>query len=197
MNTCAKYRLLISRALDNDLDPTELLNMNNHIARCAKCRQVKEDYSLLQVLVAPNNAGTMVVPVETVYVRDHRALSHASWKNIATWKSGLAGACAAILVTLVLLQIPGYRLKIDSRPVCLLENSSVATMAMPLASIVYYEEFAGRSVHSQFVSLTPRSGDHDALQKNNVFYESPLFNDSLLIATRYDASLPGGRTTFF
>jgi hypothetical protein len=48
MKNCKKYRLLISRYVDNDLNDQENQLLMDHFPSCMKCLNVLNDYSMLR-----------------------------------------------------------------------------------------------------------------------------------------------------
>jgi hypothetical protein len=177
MKTCALYGLLISRYIDNDLDHEESCQLQQHIASCGACRTTLDNYVKMKKLVC-----TSFLPAEDFSVAVRAGKPSPAPVRRLRWELRLA-ALLAVAVTLV----AGFSMRILYAPeihahaVVNSDNSSV--MNAPLGSLVYYQEFAGDGVHSQFVNVrTSPVTDIDQETETwtqDASYESPLFGDDI------------------
>ncbi|MGB7567092.1 MAG: zf-HC2 domain-containing protein [Chitinivibrionales bacterium] len=177
MKTCASFGLMISRYIDNDLDHEESCLLQRHIGVCDTCRTTLDNYVKMKKLVC-----TSFLPARNFAftVRAGRPSTSALLRQ--RWDLKLA-ALLAVAITLVagfsarILNVP------ETQDHAMITISSSSVMNAPLGSLVYYQDFAGNDVHSQFVNMssspvTDVDQETDAWDQN-ASYESPLFRDNL------------------
>lgn len=51
MKTCKKYRFLLSRYVDNDLNEKETVILQDHLQTCSKCSEIEKKYLFLQKII--------------------------------------------------------------------------------------------------------------------------------------------------
>jgi hypothetical protein len=173
--------LLISRSLDGDLGIDESTGMMSHLAVCEKCRRFMKSYSMQKELVAAS-FSEMPLPVEAVTSMIARNRRKTSLTSLLFHPYGLAGTGVSFLaaIAVVFFQLQPQR-PVAMPPSILLESTDPSTMCIPFSSIVYYEEYAGNAVHSQFVKVAPQRSHFAAATAQQVaasYYESPLLGDN-------------------
>jgi hypothetical protein len=178
---------MISRSMDNDLRTDEQAVLQSHLNECPVCRRAAEQYGQLQHLLN----DTCALPSKAVV---HARPLVVPGVKLTSRQSGRFRAlrlAAAFVLTLTLL---GGLTMLNRRTAAplpvVLDKQSAAVMNTPLGSLVYYEEFAGQTVHTQFTSLESGSigaGDEMTLAQSDFGgYESPLFDDEAVLQDRYN-----------
>lgn len=177
MKPCASYELLISRYIDNDLDNEESGALQRHIAACGACRTTLDDYVKIKKLVC-----TSFVPAE-----DHAAgVRSVKPADKPIWRMRWDLKLAALLAFAVAL-IAGFSVRIMQSPEIQahaeINAASPLVMNAPMGSLVYYQEFSGDQVHSQFVNVTTSPvtdiGQETEAWARDMSYDSPLFGDAI------------------
>jgi predicted anti-sigma-YlaC factor YlaD len=179
-------RLLISRSIDGDLSKDETALLTAHLSGCRECQSVSEAYTLQKELVA-SSYSERPLPIEITVAICSYAENRKAHPARIPWYS-LAGTCAVVLLAFALI----FK---DTRPFekgdavspIIWESSQTSAMGMPLSSLVYYEQFAGATVHSQFVKIVPRTSYASSGTDQQIalasYYSSPLFSDGLSAAS--------------
>ncbi len=181
MKQCRKMPLLISRLLDGDLKSDEAAAVTSHLAVCEKCRCVMKSYSMQKELIAAS-FSEMPLPVEAVTSMIARNRRKTSVTSLLFHPYGLVGTGVSLLAAIAVVFFQLYpQQSVAVPPSVLLESTDPSTMCIPFSSIVYYEEYAGNAVHSQFVKVAPQRSHFAAATAQQVvtsYYESPLLGDN-------------------
>lgn len=186
MLKCRTVPLLISRLLDGDLSVDTAAELASHLAVCKKCRRVENSYSAHRKLVAASFSDRPL-PVDAMTALIARNRRKNTVPRFFACRFGLAGTgftLMAAAAAVFFLSPPQRTAAVP--PSFLLESFHPSTMCIPLSSLIYYEEFAGRAVHSQFVRVAPRRANFgtSALRQTVAsYYESPLLGDNAAVAT--------------
>jgi hypothetical protein len=187
MKNCLSYRKLISRFVDNDLTDEEKQSLMDHFPSCMECMNVLNGYSMLRKYI--RESYDSAVPEKTMMLPQQ---PDRLWSRLLTlFNPGIR--LAAIGVAFVLVVVVGIfmRTELSGRSPIVIGNESSGMMNTPLGAMVYYEEFAGKTVSVQFAKLQNTTKDKElqnasAATTGVVGYESPLFHDNLLLRQRYD-----------
>jgi anti-sigma factor RsiW len=177
MKACASYGLLVSRYIDNDLDRDESRLLQQHIGVCGACRATLDDFVKMKRLVC-----TSFSPAEDFTMAAGAGKPIPAPVQRLRWDLRLAALL--VLASTIVAGFSAHILKapeIQAHAVVTSDNSSV--MNAPLGSLVYYQEFAGNEVHSQFVNVRS-SPVIDIDQETETLtqdasYQSPLFSDDI------------------
>ncbi len=172
---------MISRSLDGDLGPYEAEEMASHLAGCDGCRRVLEHYTVQRDLVSASFSDR---PVPVGVTASLALLTEVKndGRRLCFSRLMIAGACLTVLValgaTLYFYRAPQPE---QLSSLVIFEGGDPSSMSYPLGSLVYYEEFAGQGVCSQFVKIAPQPTEAadrtDQQAVRAVFYNSPLFDD--------------------
>lgn len=186
MISCGKSGKLISRYIDNDLEPGAHRSVEAHLASCRDCKKLFDDYAALKHLVVKSYAGIgstiqKVVPECAPVHQLHR---------FPVWNTGfkLAAMLTLTCSLAAALFIHTSSKKALSLP-SIIGRDSRAVMNTPLGTLVYYEELAGRTVHAQYGSIRESysslyeetGGGREAIAE----YKSPLFCDTVYTRRNY------------
>jgi anti-sigma factor RsiW len=173
MKTCGPYGLLISRYIDNDLEHDESCLLQRHLNTCGACRTTLDNYVKMKKLVC-----TSFLPAEVFAVASRAGKPMIAPGQRLRWDLRLAALLA--LAATIVAGFSAHSLKapeIQARAVVTSDSSSV--MNAPLGSLVYYQEFAGDAVHSQFVNISASPVTETDQESEIWTYESPLFKDDI------------------
>ena len=194
MKKCAFAKIRISRFVDNDLSQSERQSVEAHLATCRQCSGVHERYRALKGLIREAYAAS--VPEIRISGRPH-GYSQAPTLRFPVWSAGVKRA-AVLIATATLFGVLSLFYASQPGPAVpvVMETESSRVMNTPLGALVYYQEIAGKAVHSQFSRITTATG----LTYNETSgglsrlsgYSSPLFPDSSILERRYNA-LRGGQ----
>jgi|GEM_PF-2191228 len=181
---CRDVPLLISRWIDHDLGADETVELASHLSGCEKCLRVWKGYTAQKEIIDAS-FSEKPLPIEGFAM-----ITQARKKRISLARSfsrygfaGISGVVLGALVVAVGILFPQQHLQSVARPGVLLECTNSAAMCLPFSSIVYYEDFAGSAVHSQFVRVAPqRTVESEATIASRISsaarYESPLLGDN-------------------
>ena len=98
MESCEKFELLMSRALDGAADEEELRALHAHLEQCPACRRVWEELALLGDALAPPAPPEGLEEKIMASVRREAAVRNRP-KKLRRWSWGLcAAACLAVAV---------------------------------------------------------------------------------------------------
>jgi anti-sigma factor RsiW len=171
MKACAPYGLMISRYIDNDLDHDESCLLQQHIFACGTCRTTLDNYIKMKKLVCTSflTAGDSAVAVR-------------AGKPVQRWELRLAALLA--LAATIAAGFSAHVLKVpELRAHAVINASNSSVMNAPMGSLVYYQEFAGDAVHSQFVNISTspvtETDQESEAWTLDASYESPLFRDDI------------------
>jgi predicted anti-sigma-YlaC factor YlaD len=186
MKKCARYKILLSRCMDNDLDESEQTSLEKHLESCPECRCVRYGYQTIKRLVRENGA----LPADDIrYVRKPDSYIVKKFPN-PTRYAGMriaASIAAAVSIAAIFLLNPLAR-RVEQMPV-VIESESRSVMNSPLGALVYYEELAGRAIHAQYTHIKdnsrPSAGATVAELGGIKGYQSPLFCDTAISEQRY------------
>ena len=186
MKNCKYFRKLISRSIDDDLIDAEKRLLIGHLSSCGECMEVLDAYSTLRQDIRDSCAISIHEKAAISSDRSVRRLSRLTFMV----HPGIR--LAAICIAFVLFIGGGllFRTGPLGQPPIVLGHESSGVMNTPLGAMVYYEEFAGKTVSGQFTPLHYVRNDagaqnaSDALT-NAIGYESPLFHDNSLMKQRY------------
>ena len=177
MKTCEHFGLMISRYIDNDLDHDESCLLQRHLSACGACGTTLDNFVKMKKLVC-----TGFSPAEDFAVFDRAGKPSAAPVQRLRW--GLRLAALLALAAAIITGFSAHVLKapeIQARAMVTSDSSSV--MNAPLGSLVYYQEFAGDAVHSQFVNISSspvtETDQESESWTRDASYESPLFRDDM------------------
>ncbi|MBN1757509.1 MAG: zf-HC2 domain-containing protein [Chitinispirillaceae bacterium] len=184
MKRCRKWPFIISRFVDGDLTADEAREAAAHIEVCRECSRIRNGYLQQKELVAMSFSDRPL-PASLLPVR---IVSGAPKNSIRVVRFGFA--CVFVLLCAIGIRIFYHNSRSDlTLPTVILESSFPSTMSSPLSALVYYEEIAGTTVHSQFVKLTSRRETSQMVTDREYivasYYESPLFHDNRLVIEEY------------
>ena len=187
MNHCKGYRKLVSRYVDNDLTDEEKQLLKGHLSSCMECMDVLNGYSVLRNYIRES----CVIPVlEKAPILPKQ--SDRPWTRfLVLFNPGIRFAVIGVATVLFLGGGILLRTERNGQSPIVIGNESAGMMNTPLGAMVYYEEFAGKTVSVQFAKLQTIRNDPDGQNgftsfTNAVGYESPLFHDNSLMKQRYD-----------
>jgi hypothetical protein len=122
----------------------------------------------------------------------HDRIRTAHVLHFPMWNVGMKLAASIILAVSILAGISfhSFSKRNQSLPL-VLERESQSLLNTPLCALVYYEEIAGKAIHSQHTSIQGNTVSSYAPSTGNVnnsfYYESPLFYDKSFIKQKYEA----------
>jgi hypothetical protein len=186
MTSCNRSAKLISRYIDNDLEPAVHRSVEAHMASCADCKKVFNSYSVLKQLVIESHTEMVSTIQESALMRapDKKQLS------FPVWNTGFKLAAMLILTCSV---AAAFFIHTSSKQTAslpsVIERDGRVVMNTPLGALVYYEEITGQSVQAQFGGIKETSPS--LYQESNISwrtissYESPLFCDNSLVDQKY------------
>jgi hypothetical protein len=189
MKNCKHFRKLISRYIDDDVIDAEKQPLIDHFSSCLDCMEVLNAYSMMRQDIRESCAAPLHEKNIPAFSRSSRRLSRFPLFSHPGIR--LAAICAAFAFFAggVLLMRNGPA----SPAPLVLERESSGMMNTPLCAMVYYQEFAGKTVSMQF--SRGRSGKSDQEEQtaseaatSGIGYESPLFHDNSLFQERYAAA---------
>jgi hypothetical protein len=175
MKPCEEYRLLISRRLDNDLDRDGEGRLQEHLAQCAGCRKAAVDYEGIKNILSAVPEGLSAAGARQPDLNLRRPKARA--RPAFNWKMKLAAAF--ILAMTAYSGYTIYQLAAPAAPETAGLTSHSAGLPAPLNTLIYYQEFAGGAVRTSVVQIEEPAGA----------YESPLFHDTGVWESRYQALL--------
>lgn len=187
---CRDVPLLISRWIDHDLCADETVELASHLSGCDKCLKVWKGYTAQKELI---DASFSEKPLT---VEGFAMITSARKKRIGAARFfsrygfvGISGVVLGSLVVAMGMFFPLQHSQSVAHPGVLLECTNTAAMCLPFSSIVYYEDFAGSAVHSQFVRVAPqRTVESEATIVSRISsaarYESPLLGDNAVAVSR-------------
>jgi hypothetical protein len=183
MNKCTFDKMLISRFLDGDLSETECVQVEAHCASCDQCRRVRGGYRAIGE--ALRAGGIEMGACVQGSSPQRRIVRVPLWSTGAKWAALFAATVA--LFTVIYLSATSSQ---QGTPI-VIETESARIMNSPLGTLVYYEELAGKTVHSQFTRIATAEGsgydESNTALKRISGYNSPLFRDSSVLERRYRA----------
>jgi hypothetical protein len=178
----------ISRLVDNDLTDDERRSVEAHLESCGDCRRVRDAYTAIGI--ALTNDIPSVIGTTSVTAPPPAHARFTSWSGVVKLAAMFVGAVA---LWTIFRHYSTASVTVAPR---VFETGSARMMNTPLAAVIYYEEIAGTSVHSQFTPITtsgmPTGNASGVSAKLISGYNSPLFCDSLVLERRCSA-LNGGR----
>jgi Putative zinc-finger len=184
MSKCRYLKKQISRYIDNDLDDSERRWLESHMALCEECTRVYTGYTAMKNLVRNSYAGH--IPEMTGNrLAESNAAKPAKQYPFSVWNVGTRLAAMILLgvslYTGIFIFLPG---KPDDHAPLVIESESCPIMNSPLGALVYYEELAGKTVHTQYLQdikeYKASSLSETSTDDRRIFgYQSPLFCDSL------------------
>ena len=180
MNKCTFSKLLISRYIDCDCSEQERQSVHTHIASCSKCRGVYARYLAIGWLVKEARGSA---PLQRAARNSSPARARIERFPLRRTAVRLAAALVlAITLGAALNRFVAFR---QSPVPIVLETESSRVMNTPLGSLVYYQELAGKAVHSQFSRITTFDasayGESGTGLRRFSGYASPLFCDSAIL----------------
>jgi hypothetical protein len=187
MKNCKSFRKLISRYIDDDLIDSEKRLLIGHLSSCGECTEVLNAYSMLRQDI--RECCSIPLHKKAAILSDRSVRKLSRFPFMAHPEVRMATLCIAFA-----LFVGGWFLfrtgSLDQPPVVLGHESS-GIMNVPLGAMVYYEEFAGKTVNGQFTLFHYVQEDADLRNisialANATGYESPLFHDNSLMKQRYD-----------
>lgn len=190
MKNCRKMSAMISRFVDRDLTVDEARDVSSHIDSCKKCSRIHESYLLQKDLIAASFSNRPL-PVSILSILPVANKHHRNVRLTRFIQFGFAGSFVVLCIVVLVLFHPAYH---PSRtalapPVVILESIVPSTMSSPLSALVYYEELAGKTIHSQFVKITSRQRTSQTTTNRQYlyasYYESPLFHDNMSTIQQY------------
>jgi hypothetical protein len=192
---CLKKRLSISRLIDNDLSHDESEQLKEHIFVCKRCNAIYKEYLTDRNVVNDvfDSESAPFIPVKKVIVQKRFQLSDVISRPLFS----AVGFTLLVLIAARVTIIEKPFSSAFSKPVLI--QSSASIMNTPLGSLAYYEDFAGKTVHSQFITLSDKPAQ--VIDKNTynqlryITYTSPLFYDSELENNRSDTWSNGSVNT--
>jgi Putative zinc-finger len=180
-NTCADFKMMISRHMDGDLDASEMRAVDAHVPACERCRATMDAYTSIRELVAT----TYVVSESGAVTGDFRVRfdERCSAGNPGLKLAAMIALCVTLLSIGVFLRT-SYR-QVRSQPVVLGAESRLV-MNTPLCALVYYQELAGKTVYSQYARIRSAPGIlYQGSDSAACCYDSPLFHDNTVVGDRY------------
>lgn len=186
MISCGKSGKLISRYIDNDLEPVMHRSIEAHLASCGACKKLFNDYAALKRLVVESHAGIGSTVQKAIPVG---APVH-QLRRFPAWNTGFK---LAAMLTLTCSLAAAFFVHTSSKKVLafpsIIGRESSAVMNTPLGTLVYYEELAGRTVHAQYGSIKDPSSslyeETGAGRETITGYKSPLFCDTAFTRRNY------------
>jgi hypothetical protein len=188
MKQCRENKILISRYIDNDLDPLQCRILEAHMASCPSCMRVFNGY--LEVKRCIHDHCGPSVPEMLAMKRS--CADNRKKVVFSPFPAGLRLVAATVIV--ITLMSGFYFHGVHRKKVIMpfvLETQSRQIMNTPLGTLVYYEELAGATVHNQYSEFTTKNGvvmeDASARWDRISGYKSTLFCDSAVLEQRYSA----------
>jgi hypothetical protein len=174
--------MMISRLLDGDLSNDESAELTAHLDACVQCKKLLHVYQMQTELVSAS-FGDKALPVDIV-----------ARLFAAPGRQGILRAprffrfipVVSIVVFCAIFSGTNLLTTVHTAPVAplsvILESTHPSTMCVPFSSLIYYEEYSGAAVHSQFVKMSPQRAGFTSTEAQQFaaasFYESPLFGDN-------------------
>jgi hypothetical protein len=186
MISCNRTAKLVSRYLDNDLDLEKQRSVERHLASCEKCKKIFDSYMSLKRLVIESH----VVAVPVAQTIGSPAASRTPHFYFPVWNTGFKLAAMLMLFcSLAVAFLIHSSLKQPALLPVVIGRESGPVMNTPLCALVYYEEIAGKAIHSQYGNLPEPSRalyERTTVDYRTISsYESPLFYDDHSIQRRY------------
>lgn len=184
MSKCTRFLKLISRYIDNDLDPAERHAIACHLAVCPECTQVYVSYAAMKKLVKNSYTGLVS---DAIGMRLEKPLS-VKRNSFSSWNSGMRLAAMVVLGVSLYAGIAIFSSgKRDVHAPLVIESESYHMMNNPLGALVYYEELAGKPIPTQYLQRMKENAgapleNISATTQRVSGYKSPLFCDSLAYA---------------
>jgi hypothetical protein len=188
MNRCAHFKKHISRYIDNDLDESGRKSVENNVASCQRCQEVIDSYVLMKKLISECYAFSRDEAGAGVQRRIHTGSS----RYFPVWSLGIRIAAVIVLAVLFFtgFYLYAYSKRNQQMPV-VMEGESRSVLNTPLCALVYYEELAGKTIHSQYARIhdNPVSSYDNATSEwiSSSCYKSPLFYDNSIVEQKYEA----------
>jgi hypothetical protein len=186
MISCSKSVKLISRYIDNDLEPAAHRSVEAHLASCRDCKKLLNDYAALKHLVVESytRIDARVQKPAHEYAYDGKPL------RFPVWNSGFK---LAAMLTLTCSLAAAFFIHTSSKKALslpsIIERDSRMVMNTPLGALVYYEEWAGKTVHAQYGGITESSSslneETGVCKETITSYKSPLFCDTAFTRQNY------------
>lgn len=181
-----QYQEAISRYIDGDLDEYSTTQLFLHIAHCSHCKTVYQNFTN-QRTVLEACYSELDLPKVIKYRKPLLSfLPTHLWHPFHLLHPFMRICLISLVifpVSIVLINLYNHTKRPSPKRLATIwESANPNTMASPLSALVYYEEFSGQAIHSQFVRLTSSkiSTEGDSLQYTwATYYESPLFNDPM------------------
>ena len=189
MTSCNRSAKLISRYIDNDLEPGVHRSVEAHMASCADCKKVFNSYSALKRLVIENHAEMVSIVQKSALMRapDKKQVSFPVWNTGFKLAAMLTLTCSLGAAFFIHTSSSKRTASLPS----IIENDGRAVMNTPLGALVYYEEITGQTVQAQFggikETLPSLYNESNISLRTISSYESPLFCDNSLVDQKYKA----------
>jgi hypothetical protein len=181
MSKCRYLKKQISRYIDNDLDDSERRWLESHMALCEECTRVYTGYTAMKNLVRNSYAGHIPEMTGSRLAESKAAKRYP----FSVWNEGTRLAAMILLgVSLYMGIFIFLSGKPDVHAPLVIESESCLMMNTPLGALVYYEELAGKTVHTQYLQDIKEYKASSLSETNTddrrIFgYQSPLFCDSI------------------
>jgi hypothetical protein len=178
---CRNKKMSISRLIDNDLLHDESEQLKRHIQVCKRCDAIYKEYLADEniIIAAFDSESAPAMPVRNVII--HRKFRLFDIRLKPVFPVGAFALLGIVAIAAAWVAIIGKAFTSSySKPTFI--QSSASIMNTPLGSLAYYEDFAGKTVHSQFITLSDKPTE--VFDKSNynqlryITYSSPLFYDS-------------------
>jgi hypothetical protein len=182
MKTCRGKGMMISRLLDGDLSHDEAAQITAHLGVCTLCKKLLDAYKMQKELVGASFSDKPL-PLEIVaslFSGDRRS----NWLRMPYFSRFISAAAIVVLCAVAsgIYLMKNVRASPAAPLAVILESTHPATMCVPFSSLIYYEEYAGAAVHSQFVKMSPQRALYSSTEAQQLaaasYYESPLFRDN-------------------
>lgn len=190
MKKCRTIPQLISRYIDGDLTSAESRMVTSHLAECGKCHRLYESFILQKELVT-SSFSEQPLPVAILPMLSRKRENAYVTRFAPFLRYGLAVSVLIILsgISIFHLLRNSTSREITLQPRIILESTTPSSMASPLSALVYYDEFAGNTVHSQFIRFSPQQSSAGSISSRERIlrsgYDSPLFYDNSVLLQQY------------
>jgi hypothetical protein len=134
---CNKYRLLISRGMDNDLDKNEVEMLAIHLRKCSKCRVKEFQFKNLKRLLKMSDKKSFEIKTSPLKKRIMKMLIKSS-------------SFAALFLLILFTAFFGLNKIFNSSMNKKILYSKSNLVNYPLGTIVYYEKKAPNNYSSNY-----------------------------------------------
>lgn len=186
MISCNRTAKLVSRCLDNDLDLEKQRSVERHLVSCERCKKIFDRYTALKRVIIESH----FIDVPAAQTIGPPAASRTPHIYFPVWNTGFKlAAMLTLFCSLAAAFLIHSSFKHPPLLPVVIGRESGPVMNTPLCALVYYEEIAGKAIHSQYANLWEPSR---ALYEGTTVdyrtispYESPLFYADLSAKRRY------------